>query len=187
VNQNELARGRERAAAEGVPNVEFHAGDLASEATLAELGAGSFDAAIMLDVLEHLVERVTVLRSLRTLLRPGGRLIVAVPNVDTSYKRWRRRLGGRVYSDPDHKVEFTEQSICRELEDAGFQIERVERGGYDTPFSGVSSLVGVVSLRAYERLARRRHGLLQRRPGEATAFRVVAVAGAQEPRASTRA
>jgi SAM-dependent methyltransferase len=187
VDQDVLALARARAAAEGAQNVDFVAGDLTAKETLAGLEARSFDVALALDVLEHLVDRESVLGSVRSLLRPGGRLIVAVPNVDTSYKRWRRRLGGRVYSDPDHKIEFTAASIRRELEQAGFRVERIELGGYDTPFGGLTSLVGVVSLDAYARVARRRHELLLCRPQEATAFRVVAVNDPQPVDASTRA
>jgi 2-polyprenyl-3-methyl-5-hydroxy-6-metoxy-1,4-benzoquinol methylase len=181
VDENELARARERAAIEGVANVEFHRGDLTDRATLGDLRPGSFDVALILDVLEHLVDRRSVLDAVRTLLRPGGRLVVAVPNADTSYKRWRRRLGGRAYSNPDHKVEFSEDAIRAELEDVGFRIERLERGGYDTPFDGLTSLVGVVSLAAYRRISERRYRLLQRRPQDASAFRIVAVKELNHP------
>ena len=80
-------------------NVEFIVGDLTDEATLRVLTPESFDSAVVLDVLEHLVDRRSVLAAVRTLLRPGGRIIVSVPNVGTSYKQWRRRMGGRVYSN----------------------------------------------------------------------------------------
>ena len=40
-----------------------------------------FDAILACDVLEHLRSPDTVLRALRTLLKPNGRLIISVPNV----------------------------------------------------------------------------------------------------------
>src|SRR5262249_52545001 len=141
--------------------------------------ADSFDVALVLDVLEHLVERRRVLDSVRNLLRPGGRLIVAGPHPHPPPKRWRRHLGAPRDSEPGPQGEVPETSIPAELEDAGFRVERLERGGYDTPFGGLTSLVGVISLSAYSHIARRRHELLKRRPQEATAFRVVAVSDGQ--------
>lgn len=42
--------------------------------------AGSFDVVLCYDVLEHLYDPWTVLKALRPLLRPGGRLHISVPN-----------------------------------------------------------------------------------------------------------
>ena len=41
----------------------------------------SFDLILCLDVLEHLVDPWTALSKLKTLLRPGGRIIASLPNV----------------------------------------------------------------------------------------------------------
>jgi hypothetical protein len=102
-------------------------------------------------------------------------LIVSVPNRDTPYRTLLRRLGGFAFSDPDHKVEYTDQSLAAELREAGFRVARRERGGYDSAFAGFATLVGAVSLRAYARLLRRRQRLGRRFPDRATALRVVAV------------
>ena len=46
-----------------------------------EIPAGSLDLILCLDVLEHLADPWTVVRRLSPLLRPGGRLIVSLPNI----------------------------------------------------------------------------------------------------------
>jgi 2-polyprenyl-3-methyl-5-hydroxy-6-metoxy-1,4-benzoquinol methylase len=46
-----------------------------------DIEPGSLDAILCLDVLEHLVDPWAVVKRLSALLRPGGRLIVSVPNI----------------------------------------------------------------------------------------------------------
>ena len=177
VDAPELERARERADRDGLGNVELLRADLSSpEALLERLEGQHFDAVLALDVLEHLDDRAGVLEAARALFAPGGRLFVAVPNRETPYKRWRRRLGGFAFADPDHKVEYTEDSLREELSAAGFRVLDVGVGGYDTPFDGVNALVAVASLDLYRRLASRRHRLLERHPDRAGGFRVVAEA-----------
>jgi len=47
----------------------------------ADLDAASFDAVLLADVLEHLADPWEALAHTRTLLAPGGRAIVSVPNI----------------------------------------------------------------------------------------------------------
>lgn len=49
--------------------------------------AEQFDYILCADVIEHLLENAKVLRQLRSLLKPGGRLIVSVPNSGNFYFR----------------------------------------------------------------------------------------------------
>ncbi len=49
--------------------------------------ADRFDYILCADVIEHLLENGKVLRQLRSLLKPGGRLIVSVPNSGNLYFR----------------------------------------------------------------------------------------------------
>ena len=50
--------------------------------------SGSFDVVVCADVLEHLPEPATTLRSLSALCRPGGAVVICVPNV----ANWQARL-----------------------------------------------------------------------------------------------
>ena len=42
---------------------------------------GSFDLVVLADVLEHLPDPLPVLRSVHSLLNPGARILISVPNV----------------------------------------------------------------------------------------------------------
>lgn len=167
-----LARARTRAREGGLTNVRFDRADLADPRALESLGR--FDVVLALDVLEHLADRRTVLRALRAALRPGGRLVISVPNATTPYRRWLRRQGAFAYMDPDHKLEYTREILIAELESAGLRAEVVARGGYDSPFAGLNALVAVVSLRLYAALAARRAKRAAAQPAHAAAWRVVA-------------
>jgi SAM-dependent methyltransferase len=78
--------------------------------------ANHFDAIFMSNYLEHLDSGDLVVeqfRTLRQLLKPGGRVIVLQPNI---------RLVGDAYWDfIDHKVPLTEKSLSEAAELAGFR------------------------------------------------------------------
>src|SRR3954452_341845 len=56
-------------------------GDAAQAPLEAEIPAGSLDLVLCLDVLEQMPDPWTMVRRLSRLLRPGGRLILSVPNI----------------------------------------------------------------------------------------------------------
>jgi 2-polyprenyl-3-methyl-5-hydroxy-6-metoxy-1,4-benzoquinol methylase len=61
--------------------------------------ASSFDVILLLDVLEHLVNPSATVRRLLPLLKPAGRVIVAVPNVAHWSIRFRLLCGRFDYED----------------------------------------------------------------------------------------
>lgn len=60
---------------------EVWTGDAEALAFQAAIAPGSLDAILCLDVLEHMVDPWSFVRRTSPLLRPGGRLIVSVPNI----------------------------------------------------------------------------------------------------------
>lgn len=97
-----------------------------------------FDAAAMLDVLEHVLDPLTILRKVHSLLRPGAALAIAVPNqrclltvLVGAYARaggpGARSLLGRLYVPP-HLHYFTPKTLRRMVETAGFHITEVRQG-----------------------------------------------------------
>ena len=83
---------------------------------------GSFDAAILSNVLEHVGPRVELLRSLREGAQVG-RLLIRVPQIDRDWiVPLRRELGLSHFSDPEHEVEYTPEILREELGAAGWKM-----------------------------------------------------------------
>jgi SAM-dependent methyltransferase len=97
----------------------------------------SFDLIIAGHVLEHLVDPWTVLRRLHSLLRPGGQLIGALPNIryhsvvlPLLFKgKWQYQQSGIM--DWTHLRFFSQHTIEELLESTGFSIDAIvpESGG----------------------------------------------------------
>lgn len=93
---------------------------------------GQFDAISFLDVLEHLQEPLPVLQQARSLLAPGGVLLISVPNLGY-WSVVRDLAGGRFDYLPvgilcrTHIRFFTLRSLEQLLADAGFEIVRLRR------------------------------------------------------------
>ena len=101
----------------------------------------SFDAAVCLDVLEHLFTPLDALREVARVLKPEGALVVTVPN--QAYWRRRRELALHGLWNPrgdDRSVQepwrdphvrfFTREALRALVEAAGFADVRV--GGHDS-------------------------------------------------------
>lgn len=71
-----------------------------------------FDTVILLDVLEHIEDEQTLLRSLRSTLRDGGRLILKVPAHPFLYSSMDQAIG--------HHRRYTRESLRSALTSAGF-------------------------------------------------------------------
>jgi SAM-dependent methyltransferase len=74
---------------------------------------GPYDAAVLINVLEHIEDDRTVLRDLAAVLKPGGRLLLWVPAFEGLYSDFDRRVGHfRRYRIPPLRATLT---------DAGFE------------------------------------------------------------------
>lgn len=135
----------------------------------------TFDAVLFLDVIEHLEPRIAVLREIHRVLRSDGRLLLSAPHRDTSWRRRLRAAGLFAFSDADHKVEYTRDSLLAELAAGGFAVaEPVMPVVYDTPLAGLIDVVGGFALGPYARLVRWKRAAALRHPEESIGFRVVA-------------
>jgi SAM-dependent methyltransferase len=90
-------------------------------AGMGQFPADYFDGVLMRAYLEHEIEPRAVLESVRRVLRPGGRIIVQVPNFASLNRRIRgaRWCGFR---HPDHVNYFTPHTLMRMVQDAGYEI-----------------------------------------------------------------
>src|SRR5205807_1419986 len=77
-----------------------------------------FDTVLCLNVLEHLENPAAVLDSVAGTMRPGGALVVLVPNVPELYGTLDRSLG--------HKRRYSRATIRELLASRGFAVESVE-------------------------------------------------------------
>jgi SAM-dependent methyltransferase len=90
------------------------------------LGAGTFDAAVMFDTIEHLFDPRAVLESIARALVPGGLLLVGTPNF-RSLSRTLLGLDWAVLSPLEHLYYFEEPTLRRLLESSGFESVRFVR------------------------------------------------------------
>jgi 2-polyprenyl-3-methyl-5-hydroxy-6-metoxy-1,4-benzoquinol methylase len=132
------ARGHHVTGVELIPEIAAQAETRLDAVVCADVEAGrlpfaprSFDAIILADVLEHLVDPWTVLRDCVELLAPGGQVIVSVPNVQNIdvirrliRGRWDYRERGIL--DRGHLRFFTLRSVKQLFAYAGLTIDGVE-------------------------------------------------------------
>ncbi|MEM7219828.1 MAG: class I SAM-dependent methyltransferase [Pseudomonadota bacterium] len=91
-------------------------------------GARRFDAIVGKHVIEHVGEPARALAHARTLLQPGGRLLLTTPNLlGSGHRRWRRDWRG--LEPPRHLHLFTAEGLTRLLQDAGFEIVELRTTG----------------------------------------------------------
>ena len=156
----------------GIKNVKFETANLENKLKYED---NSFDKIMFLDVLEHLRKRNQILKEIKRVLKPQGLLFLGVPNSQTSWKKLQRSVGFNSYSDPGHKIEYSEVEIKSLLKKQAFKIERFDYGKFDTPFRGIFDIIGGISLSLYGKLSDWRQKKTSKNPQEATGFEIVAV------------
>lgn len=152
-------------------NIDFKKLNL--EAKLS-FGNCTFDKVMLLDVLEHLSNRKQILDEIKRILKKDGLLILSVPNSETTWKKLQRKVGINSYSDPDHKIEYSEKGIKNLLKNHEFQIRHFGYGKYDTPLRPIYDLVGAFSLSLYKSILKSRQERSNQNPQEASGFEIVA-------------
>ncbi len=102
-------------------------GDVAK--VCSDLPAGHFDCLVLNDVIEHVVDPVSLIGSLRPLLKPGGFLVASLPNVRYFFNVVDLAVHGRWdYTDEGildrtHLRFFTRSSMIRLMDECGFTVE----------------------------------------------------------------
>jgi 2-polyprenyl-3-methyl-5-hydroxy-6-metoxy-1,4-benzoquinol methylase len=89
------------------------------------LPPGSFDLVTLWHSLEHVHRPLETLCEVNNLLAPGGKVLVAVPNIDSAPFRW---FGSAWYGLdlPRHLTHFTPATLRKMLDRAGFQFEAMQ-------------------------------------------------------------
>jgi SAM-dependent methyltransferase len=98
---------------------------------------GTFDVVTMWHVLEHVTDPMGALERAAVSLKPGGRLVVSVPNS----KSLQAHIGGEDWFHldlPRHLFHFTPRSLTTLVERAGFRVATI---GYFYPQMEIIGLV----------------------------------------------
>jgi SAM-dependent methyltransferase len=112
--------GCEETAARGV---KAHQGTINS----VDLPEQSFDTILFFHCLEHTVDPRNDLRRAIKLLKPGGQILIGVPN----FSSWEARRFGTYWAPlelPRHRTHFTEQGLKKLLESESLSIEKTSTG-----------------------------------------------------------
>ena len=164
LDEKNIETARLRAREAGV-EVSFIRHDL----ELAELPApdDTFDIVHFTDVLEHLNNRVGVLKDLKRKLKREGTAIIAAPNADTSWKKMLRSAGIDSRDDADHKIEYSKDSLIAELTSADLKIvSRLYPIIPSFPANGIFALSAAISPNLYRQLQTAKRNFVAKRPEE---------------------
>jgi len=124
------------------------------EAHIHSVGEGVYDAIIMRHVLEHFSDPLLSLEAACAALKPGGKLYIAVPNMDS----WHRHFRGWSGYEPYHVHYFGNASLSLALRRAGFDV--LETATYES-LSGWPNTI----TRSLDRRGTRHAGVPVRRDG----------------------
>ncbi|HSL22718.1 MAG TPA: class I SAM-dependent methyltransferase [Vicinamibacterales bacterium] len=95
---------------------------------------GSFDIVVCNQVLEHVPDDVNAFRELRRVLRPGGLLIVGVPNEGSMLGVLRNHVLQRsILRSTDHVNMYTRRRLVERVHAADLSVLRVEPEGFFVP------------------------------------------------------
>lgn len=106
----------------------------------------SFDVVILWHALEHMHDVSAALAGAATLLRPGGLVVVAVPN----FASWQARLSHYHWFHldlPRHYSHFEDDWLCRRLQTLGFTIREVNHFSFEqNPYGWIQSCLNAAGL-----------------------------------------
>lgn len=98
-------------------------------------GAGTFDAVTMFEVLEHLDDLAAWLDAAKSLLKPGGLLIVGTPNRERRFDPFQGPGLEDVDFPPHHLTRWNASALTRALARAGFEVTECRALGYPLPLA----------------------------------------------------
>lgn len=98
-----------------------------------------FAAIFAQHVLEHVPDPRAFLATAKSLLAPGGKLVLAVPNFEARLRKLARN-GWGWYQVPVHLHHFSSRALRRLVEDTGYDVVTERTRGGDTLFLALSAL-----------------------------------------------
>lgn len=126
-----------------------------------------FDLINFSNVLEHLYNRETILKELKRIKKDTGIAVISIPNSETRWKKKLRSAGLNSMDDPDHKIEYTKESINDELGAAGLKIDSDLLPIIPSfPWNGLIAMSAAVSPGLYKRLQKKKRTYVETNPDE---------------------
>ena len=98
----------------------------------------SFDVITMWHVLEHVYDLRKDLQKIHDILKSGGKLFIAVPNMNSYDARFYKEFWA-AYDVPRHLYHFKQNDISRLLLDFGFDLKKVIPMKYDSYYVSMLS------------------------------------------------
>ena len=111
--------------------LELYELQLSDPQELFRLPAAGFDAITMWHVLEHVHELHAYIRKIKELLKPAGKLFIAVPNY-TSYDQQMYKEFWAAYDVPRHLYHFSPRCMNILLSTYGLQVTKIKPMWYDS-------------------------------------------------------
>lgn len=126
-------------AAEGAdPRVQLRIGSNLAEVDYPD---GHFDLVVLWHVFEHMPDPVETLREIRRILKPGGRVVIAVPNHGSLQSRCTGRHWFHL-DPPRHLFHYSARTLRQLLDREGFAPEAAHHFSLrQNPFGWVQSLL----------------------------------------------
>jgi SAM-dependent methyltransferase len=110
-----------------LPGFTFHEGTI--EGALPRLASRTFDAVLLISVLEHLRDPAAIIAAVRDLLKPWGVLLINVPTwrgkAFLEFSAFRLGLSPKVEMD-DHKMYYDKADLWPLLVRAGFKPSQIK-------------------------------------------------------------
>ena len=100
---------------------------------------GSFDYVFFNHVLEHIPDDLQALKEAHRILKPGGKVILGVPNEGVATWRLAYALKPSIRRATDHLHFYTPKSIADKCRTAGFSVDEVHPIGWGFPHWTIDS------------------------------------------------
>ncbi|MCB2208644.1 MAG: class I SAM-dependent methyltransferase [Bacteroidetes bacterium] len=118
--------------------IENYQLDIFPENKLQQFGDSKFDVITMWHVLEHVVDLNDRLALLRELLKPGAKMIIAVPNIESYDAAFYGKFWA-AFDVPRHLYHFSKQSLTMLIEKHGLQLEAIYPMKFDAYYVSLLS------------------------------------------------
>lgn len=101
----------------------------------------AFDVIFFNHVLEHIPDDAAALREVRRILKPGGLLILGVPNEGAAFWQLAYRLQPRSRETSDHRHFYTAETVAAQCEAAGLTVQKTYPIGWGVPHWTLDAVV----------------------------------------------